>query len=974
MLTQLKKRSALLVTLAVACATVAIVPHAGAAASKVPNGGTTATGAYSAPSTMETMTACPPNSAPAAGFTDTTSTDVDCIKMYGITTGTTATTYEPDANIPRWQMALYIHRMFVPTGVAAAGLTAVPAFTDITGLSAEIQAAVNALASHGITTGTTATTYDPDSNVTREQMAMFLKRFAAIAKRPADNTGILAAMTLNYGAAGVGNGAHNYSDIAGTTSEGNESIVALYNLGVTEGACLAGALYTCATTYRPNDDITRGEMASFIKRLLDQSNARPAGVSIQAVEGIATAGAKTTMVSVRGADFTPSMNVLVDEFFDTADTAAERALAAEDPFDALGVCRAAALARAQGVLCTLDTADLVTNSAGNVIGHNMDTVANETADWYVWTGTVGDTYNESAPKGYHYSVAMPAGAATPTFATGASTVVTLSGGDALGYAETLDAKDFDGANQTAIPAASDDGLLTYQGDSRTVTITMKNSAAPTATVVDGYTFKLVDTVVSYLGTVTLNTSYITSSAGVATFDVTCSADAGGLTSNNGAGSTDYWEHHMVAITNATATGNGWPTNGSDAMSGATWPTDGGGGSKINVICDDEARDYTASAGSSTLAISDNHFVSAAGGSLVTVTTTAYDQYGAGIAGVTSEITQDTDGAGSPVDQATLTSNANGKASMTTVVCESTAGNANGTEAFAVTTAGSNFPNITATAVHAGGATDIGTTVYCSTAVTNASTAGGDGWGAVTDVPEIVALDFTQSGTIVDRAGGSADGKFQCLYNGVAMGAAQNHDVNHGDLQTALRGINGLGNVVVIVMNGNSVSLDVNGDGTATAMPVTDIANGGFYITHLAETGPHGVASITDGLFCGDAIGGDGADLECTNGSACVAATRVIRAGVAGQVWTFTDSNTAANNMVMKTVTKTTAANGTSADAPAVYRSISWDSDDVFMGASPGLTEAAFETALAAVTNSSTNIRGMLRTVATGTGISVFTLG
>jgi len=39
-----------------------------------------------------------------------------------------------------------------------------------------------------------------------------------------------------------------------------------------------------------------------------------------------------------------------------------------------------------------------------------------------------------------------------------------------------------------------------------------------------------------------------------------------------------------------------------------------------------------------------------------------------------------------------------------------------------------------------------------------------------------------------------------------------------------------------------------------------------------------------------------------------------------------------------------------------------------------MTEAAFETAIAAVVNTTTNVRGMLRTVATGTGLSVFTLG
>ena len=957
MLTQFKKRTALLVTLAVACATVAIVPSAMAAASKVPNGAAVATaavGAYSAPTEMETMTACPPGSAAAAGFSDTTSTDVDCIKMYGITQGTTATTYEPDGTIPRWQMALFIHRMFGPTGVAAAGLTAVPAFTDTSGLSADIQAAITALASHGITTGTTATTYGPDSNVTREQMAMFLKRFAAIAKQPADGTGILGAMTLDIGTAGVGNGDHNYSDIAGTTSEGYESIVALYNLGVTEGACLAGASYTCATTYRPGDDITRGEMASFIKRLLDQSNARPAGVSIQAVEGIATAGAKTTMVSVRGADFSPSMNVLVDEFYDTADTAAERALAAEDPFDALGVCRSAALAAAQGTLCKIDTADLVTNSAGNVIGHNMSTEASHTADWYVWTGEVGTLYNESSAPGYLYSVTMDATATAPVYADGASTVVTISGGDA-GNAETLDMNTYHGN----IPGASDDGILTYQGTSRTATITMKKTSAPTSTVVDGYTFKVVDKVVSYNGTTAINTSYVTSSSGVATFDITCSADPA-PTALNGIGNADagYWEHHMVTITSATATGNGWPALGSDPMSGATWPTDGGGGSKLNVSCDDEARSHTAGATANTLSISGNHFAGAAGGSLVTVTTTAYDQYGVGIAGITSEITQATDGAGA-VDQATLTSNALGKATLTTVVCESTAGNANGTEAFAVTTAGSDFSNITATVAHAGGATDIGTTVYCSTPVTNAVTAGGDGWGKVTDVQEVQKVMYAANSAptvAVDADGGSIKCHIGIEANLSAAIAHGEHTANN--IRDDLNAITGLSGAVVTMFAGAATVYGVT-------HPASDAANAGFYVQFPANTGnwPQ--------LVCSDLL--SGADNFETAGGAAEPNPSTLVQGVAGQVSTLVDADTAANTMVVKYVTKTTNAAGATAEA-TTYRSLTWDSDDIFMGATPGMTEAAFETALAAVTNTSTNVSGMLRTVATGTGLSVFQLG
>ena len=146
MLTRITKRSALLLSVAVVCATVAIVPQtASAEASIVPNVGTPVIDPFSAPADPTLYQACPGDSAPAAGFSDTTSTDVDCIKMFGITQGTTATTYDPDGNIPRWQMALFIHRMFVPAGLAAAGTTAVPAFTDTSGLSAEINAAISAL-------------------------------------------------------------------------------------------------------------------------------------------------------------------------------------------------------------------------------------------------------------------------------------------------------------------------------------------------------------------------------------------------------------------------------------------------------------------------------------------------------------------------------------------------------------------------------------------------------------------------------------------------------------------------------------------------------------------------------------------------------------------------------------------------------------------------------------------------------------
>ena len=89
MLTSMKKNLGLLLAVATLSAVTALVPStAGAAASISPNAGTSASVApHTAPADTTLLKACPGDSASAAGFTDTTSTDVDCIKMFGITTG-----------------------------------------------------------------------------------------------------------------------------------------------------------------------------------------------------------------------------------------------------------------------------------------------------------------------------------------------------------------------------------------------------------------------------------------------------------------------------------------------------------------------------------------------------------------------------------------------------------------------------------------------------------------------------------------------------------------------------------------------------------------------------------------------------------------------------------------------------------------------------------------------------------------------
>ncbi|MEO2157207.1 MAG: hypothetical protein ABGY30_11375, partial [Acidimicrobiales bacterium] len=139
MFSNFKKRLGVFTAIAVMSALVPALSVSTASAAPA----TVASGGYASALLVENAiySACPASASVAsAGFTDTTSTDVDCIAMYGITTGVTATTYEPTANVPRWQMALYLTRTADKAGHTL-GSGADQGFTDISGYSAAIQTA-----------------------------------------------------------------------------------------------------------------------------------------------------------------------------------------------------------------------------------------------------------------------------------------------------------------------------------------------------------------------------------------------------------------------------------------------------------------------------------------------------------------------------------------------------------------------------------------------------------------------------------------------------------------------------------------------------------------------------------------------------------------------------------------------------------------------------------------------------------------
>ena len=93
---------------------------------------------------------------------------INRLRAANITTGCTATTFCPNGSVTREQMAAFLDRGYdFPTTVE-------DFFTDDETSFAEDE--INDLANTGVTTGCTATTFCPKSNVTRGQMAAFIYR------------------------------------------------------------------------------------------------------------------------------------------------------------------------------------------------------------------------------------------------------------------------------------------------------------------------------------------------------------------------------------------------------------------------------------------------------------------------------------------------------------------------------------------------------------------------------------------------------------------------------------------------------------------------------------------------------------------------------------------------------------------------------------------------------------------------------
>ena len=398
MLSNLRRRLGVIAAVSVLAALVPVLSSSPVSAAPATTAITTLAGLDAEASYL----ACPASAnIPSAGFSDTTDSAVDCLKYYGIVNGTTDTTYSPADSVTRWQMALFLTRTLdvanttLPTG-------ADQGFTDISGKSAEIQLAINQLKQLGITTGTTATTYSPDSNVSRQEMALFIERtLDNLTAGPggvseADATGTTdAGITYVNSNCGAGAGAktctglYNYSDIdsGSVTVEASLAIKELFTLGIHDGY---------GSTFNPGADMTRAAMATLLNAALDHSNLRPSGITIQA-SAYTAIGAHTPNlhISNRDASFDPIGSTQIDVFaypYSTVegDTAA---------FSATGACDNTNVPAGESItVCKIDVTEPSTDEVGNYAPTAVQTgpyatIYNGSHTWYAWSAAAGTTYD-----------------------------------------------------------------------------------------------------------------------------------------------------------------------------------------------------------------------------------------------------------------------------------------------------------------------------------------------------------------------------------------------------------------------------------------------------------------------------------------------------------------------------------------------------------------------------------------------------
>lgn len=359
------------------------------------------------------LSACVGDATADQSFTDVSSGHVfgdaiNCIAYYEITKGTgDGTTYSPNRDVSRAQMAVFIARAAGKAGVDL-GDAGEDRFSDLGDTWQEARDAINRLASEGMIPSGGA--FRPGDAITRAEMATFLIGLLskATGKISFDAGGrvLLTKGSLTAEADDYFADAHAAVSSPATRS----AISALYELGVTYGT---GATPLTGDDqpgldlfYSPDATVDRGQMAAFITRALSHTGLRPRGVSAQ------YDGAEV-VVSVRDASLRPVAGVPVDVFWAPA--------ADEDGvFTADRTCDQAIKADLSAGLCQIDETDPITRDDGDAVVAvtGLRRVPEGGAIVWAWTGELDETVS-SDTEVYRLDVAegADAGVAVETLVT-----------------------------------------------------------------------------------------------------------------------------------------------------------------------------------------------------------------------------------------------------------------------------------------------------------------------------------------------------------------------------------------------------------------------------------------------------------------------------------------------------------------------------------------------------------------------------
>ena len=238
---------------------------------------------------------------PEDGFTDMAQGapfefEVDCVFWYRVTSGATATTYNPSGRVSRGQMATFIANLvdYAEPGALAADATDDFPCASNPGELVETDthyANIQRLADAGIVRGGPAglpvDCYGPDLNVSREQMASFIAQAQvflgeaivivgpttttaapATTTTAAPTTTTTVAATTTTEASGTmaalqaTAGRNYFDDDDQSLHHNNINAIAFEGIAIGTGA-------VADRTYSPKNDITRGQMAAFLARKLD---------------------------------------------------------------------------------------------------------------------------------------------------------------------------------------------------------------------------------------------------------------------------------------------------------------------------------------------------------------------------------------------------------------------------------------------------------------------------------------------------------------------------------------------------------------------------------------------------------------------------------------------------------------------------------------------------------------------------------